>query len=235
MVAVLIGFGEIGQGMYNILSGTHDIAIYDHYKQIRKGNLGAADILLIAIPWTDEFNAIVDHWRARVDPISVIIFSTVPIGTCKGLGACHFPIEAKHPFIERDIRLNKKCWFGGTDRRAIQFLEEAGLKFRILPDSNHTEFLKLRSTSLYGINLEFARYSACVAKELGLDYEHIIQYDQDHNDLVVERGTPEHIRYILTPPQGMIGGHCVVPNARILDSQFPSLFLKEIYREKKDE
>jgi hypothetical protein len=46
--------------------------------------------------------------------------------------------------------------------------------------------------------------------------------------LVEERWTPNHIRPVLNPPVGNIGGHCVVPNAEILNRMFPSALLGEI-------
>jgi len=36
-------------------------------------------------------------------------------------------------------------------------------------------------------------------------------------------------------PVGNLGGHCVTPNAKMLDGQLPSVFLKEVYRDKEAE
>jgi hypothetical protein len=234
MKGLLIGYGEIGKGVSAILTEHHELIIYDKkYENINDpcSVTGAVDIdvLLIAFPYDEHFLSEVLFWKGVARPKATIVFSTVPIGTCTALLACHFPIEAKHPHIERDIRLNNNSWFGGTNEIAIKFMKNAGFKFRIIDDPRHTEFLKLRSTSIYGVNLEFARYSENVARQIGLDYSLITQYDKDYNELVVTRGNPEHQRYVLTAPEGMIGGHCVVPNAKILDSQFPSDFLKMIY------
>lgn len=231
MKALLLGYGEIGKGVYEILSPYHEIEIEDREKGKYAINV-VSDLLLIAVPWSPKFKNDVITWQLRTDAKATIVFSTVPIGTCHFLDACHFPIEAKHPHISRDIRLNGNHWLGGDDPVAIEFLKQAGLKFQILENPDYTEFLKLRSTAIYGLNIEFARYSAEVAKEIGLDYSIVKQYDLFHNVLVQRRGTPEHTRYILDPPEGNIGGHCVVPNAKILDDRYPSMFLKEIYRDK---
>lgn len=242
MKALLLGYGEIGKGMYEVLSKVHEVAIHDPAKGFVVNPLPqwSRDILLVAFPFKDEksFYRDVYFYQEMVTPRVTIVFSTVPIGTCHNLTiwgpieACHFPIEAKHPYISRDILLNQHHWLGGDNEDAKAFLSEAGLKFRVLENPSHTEFLKLRSTALYGINIEFARYSDEVAREINLDYSVIRDYDRFHNELVVKRGTPEHTRYLLDPPEGNIGGHCVVPNAKILDGQFPSVLLKEIYREK---
>lgn len=231
--ALLLGYGEIGKGMYEILSKVHTIQIHDPGKGILKtDDYGSGGILLVAFPWSDDFVDIVNFWQTYLHPKATIIFSTVPIGTCSTLNACHFPVEAKHPHIARDVMLNDNCYLGGWDETVHRFLKDAGLRFRALMSPVYTEFLKLRSTAIYGINIEFARYSNEIAQKIGLDYQTIKEYDIAHNALTAKRGTPEHSRYILDAPEGNIGGHCVVPNAKILDEQYPSVLLKEIYKEK---
>jgi len=236
MKALLIGYGEIGKGMTEIFTNVHRVAIHDPYKGINQSAMRIADtggdgieILLIAIPWGDKFLMTVNDWQLILNKkVPTIIFSTVPVGTCDSLGASHFPIEAKHPYIARDVKHNSRCYFGGRDETAIRFLKEAGLNFIVLPDPKWTEFLKLRSTTYYGVCIEFARYSERCAKSIGLDYHIIKRYDEDYNSLVNNRGDSHNSRPVLDPPKDLIGGHCVVPNARILRTQFPSPFLDVI-------
>lgn len=230
MKALLAGFGEIGKGMYEIFSKVHEVKIIDFTKG-ESAIITKVDILLIAFPWSTNFDKDVIYYQTTTKATATIIFSTVPIGTCKRLNACHFPVEAKHPHIGRDVMLNKSNFFGLAEgnKGALDFLRMSGINYRTLLNTDWTEFLKLRSTAIYGLNIEFARYSHGVANQIGMIYDVIKEYDQAHNELTAERGTPEHSRYILDPPEGQIGGHCVVPNAKILDQQFPSVFLKEIY------
>ncbi|MDD4931651.1 MAG: hypothetical protein PHG66_05930 [Candidatus Colwellbacteria bacterium] len=247
MRALLIGFGEIGEGVHSILSNYHEIAIYDKNKAIEPAFKDNVEVLLVAIPWfpghydieamaaaenEPGFIDTIKAWQEEINPKATIVFSTVPIGTCKYLGAVHFPIEAKHPHIKRDLLLNRNCFMGGHNQIAEEFMQQAEFKFQVLDKPEHTEFLKLRSTAIYGVNLEFARYCGKIAKELDLDYDNVIDYDKAYNILVMERGTYEHVRYVLTPPEGMIGGHCVVPNAEILNRAYPSPFLGEIIKKK---
>ncbi len=233
MRALLIGYGEIGKGMYDILCQYHEIIVHDPNKGrcVKDEQIKDIDVLLVAIPYSIDFEEIVRMWQQdRTKAGSTIIFSTVPIGTCAGLNACHFPIEAKHPYITRDVLLAKTHIFGGNNSLAFFFLRVAKFGIIVYPDSRHTEFLKLRSTAYYGHCIEFARYSKEVADKIGLVYDNIIEYDNNYNDLVLARGTPKHMRPVLTPPKGDIGGHCVVPNARLLDKQFPNDLLKQIYK-----
>jgi uncharacterized protein (DUF1919 family) len=54
-----------------------------------------------------------------------------------------------------------------------------------------------------------------------MDYELVKKYDRDYNQTNVDAGHPELRRYILDPPKGKIGGHCVTQNTRLLQQQFP--------------
>jgi hypothetical protein len=234
MQAVLIGYGEIGGGMFEVLSPYHQIFIHDPakgYDYHASKAQAQIDLLLVALPWSDEFNDLIALQQKIIEPRASLIFSTVPIGTCQKLKASHFPIEARHPKIARDVILNRSHFLGGYNQTVIDFLDQAELSFSVFKNPAWTEFLKLRSTAVYGVNLEFARYCAGVAQEIGLDWDQVKLYDQAYNQLNINRGTPEFVRPVLNPPQGRIGGHCVVPNSRILDRQFPSDFLKNIYRE----
>lgn len=234
MKALLLGFGEIGSSVYSVFSEKHDIVIYDPAKGYSDKPDNDVQLLLVAIPYymEGEFEQIVQMWQEKIRPQGTLIFSTVPIGTCTKLNACHFPIEGKHPNIARDIVANQNHWLGGYNAYVIQFLDQSGLKYRHLKQPEHTEFLKLRSTSYYGICIEFARYSKQVADQLDLDQQIIYQYDMGYNVLVQGRGDWRFVRPILSAPEGNLGGHCVTNNSKILDKQFPSEFLKMIYSEK---
>lgn len=228
--ALIIGYGEIGRGLYSAYSDTHAIDVYDiAFKELPEGSY---DILLIAIPYSDEFVEIVNGYRKEYRPRATIIFSTVPVGTTSCImGAVHSPVEGKHPMLADSIRLARR-WVGGYNKTVENFFKEAGVKPVFVDRPEYTEFMKLSSTALYGLNIEFARYRKKVCDILGMDFNLVKGFDEDYNELYRELGMPQFQRYILSPPEGNIGGHCVVPNARLLDAQYPSIFLKEIYRDK---
>lgn len=239
MKALLLGMGEVGGGIYDICKNAHTVVGHDPCKGIYAKKVDChypkIDVLLVAIPYAEGFVGEVNHWREQTEPDATIIFSTVPIGTTERIqDAVHFPVEALHPNIAHDLILNDKLFMGGISNVASIFLQMTGLKFRVLGDPRWTEFLKLRSTAIYGVNIEFARYSKQVADELAMDYTLIREYDEAHNKLNLRRGTPQYQRYILSPPEGNIGGHCVVPNARLLHQQFPYSGLAEILTEREE-
>ncbi len=233
MRALLLGYGEIGSSIYAIFHERHDILIHD----VDKGydcadNLDNIDVLLVAIPYSENFVSIVREFQEKTQAKGTLVFSTVAIGTCSALNACHFPVEGKHPNIANDMRNNRHHWLGGDNKEVVEFLSITGIPFHQLAKPEYTEFLKLRSTAYYGVCIEFARYCKQVADAIGLGEIYIQQYDEAYNLVVHHRGDARYIRPVLMAPNGMIGGHCVVPNAKILDSQFPSPFLKMIYEKK---
>lgn len=230
---VLIGYGQIGKGVYEVFSPDNRIAIVDldRYISPRPVNL-----MLVAIPYTDDFVTIVKDYQQMYEPELTIIFSTVAIGTTSQIpNAVHSPVEGKHPDLAESIRLMAR-FVGGVNDSNKYLLREffGGLDVPVVPlaKPEHTEFLKLRSTSLYGLNIEFARYTSEVCEDLEMPWEYVKLFDSAYNLLYAQMGMVQYQRYILNPPEGNIGGHCVVPNSIILDKQYPSVFLKEIYRDK---
>jgi len=233
MKAVLIGFGEVGSSLFEVFSKYHTIGINDPARE-KKAPKGTYDVMLVAIPYNEQFEKVVQAYQDEYKPRCTIIFSSVAIGTSRRLGAVHSPIEGVHPRLAYSIRNNPR-WIGGSDMLAIKFFTESGFtdnNLVIVGIPEWTEFLKLRSTSLYGVNIEFARYTKTVADEIKMSFAWVHKYDKWYNTMYQNQSHPEYQRYVLTPPVGNIGGHCVVPNAKILDEQYPSPFLKEIYKKK---
>jgi hypothetical protein len=230
MNALCVGYGEVGRAVTQVFSRFHSVEAYD-ITDAEKPK-GVYDILLVCIPWTDDFVRIVNRYRKEYEVQATVIFSTVPIGiTARIKNAVHSPIEGKHPNLAESILLMPR-WMGGQSNLARQFFEKAGLTVRQVDKPEYTEFLKLQSTSNYGLNIEYARYVKWVCDNIGMDYDLVKRFNRDYNELYLDLNLDRFQRYILDPPVGNIGGHCVRGNARILDSQYPNIFLKEIYRDK---
>lgn len=228
MRSLVIGMGEVGKGVFDVLQGKENsVAARDKDPVIIPYKI---DALHICIPHSDKFEEIVKGYIDFYRPKLVIVYSTVPIGTCERLGVVHSPVEGKHPAIGLSIQ-NMARWLGSSNQKmlneAMKFWEKY-VPIRHVPKADFTEWLKLRSTSKYGINLVWAQYEAEVCETLDMDYAAVKQFDLDYNNLYERLGMLQFKRYILNPPEGKIGGHCVVPNAKILDKQFPSKLLEMI-------
>lgn len=219
MKAILVGYGEVGKGLYEVLSKHHEICIHDPYQGFFAGSYLSASILLVAIPYTKTFEDAVKQYQKIYGTGTTIIFSSVPIGTCSRLGAIHSPIEGRHNNMAESIRKHIR-WIGGASLIVENFFRVAGLITYSVPYPEITEFLKMQSTTIYGINIEWARYCKQAADKIGFDYSLLKKYNQDYNNLVTEvHCNPDLVRYNLDTPEGKIGGHCVLPNAKLLQKE----------------
>lgn len=226
---LIIGMGEIGSAIY----GLFPTAITLDAKDEETALIDAVSVMHICFPYSEEFIDYVLDYMEEYRPNHVIIYSTVPIGTTKQiLNAVHSPVEGKHPDLELSIRQMVR-WIGynGMSEEGIFFKNlfwEKGINSRIVESTDFTEFLKLRSTSKYGINIAWTAYEKKVADGIEMPFELLKEFDRDYNKLYKNMGIDWAQRYILDPPDGPIGGHCVVPNAKLLNKQFPSGLLDEI-------
>lgn len=233
---LIIGMGEVGTALYRVLAErdpatfARDVETEAHFTKI--------DILHICFPYSNHFIDDVESYLEEYDPSLVIVYSSVPIGTCEiiGLEVVHSPVEGVHPELDRSFYYFPR-WLGAEDEEALKaatkFWYRLAREVNTMKSSRYTEYLKLRSTSKYGINLVWTDYEKQAADSLGMDFGAVKGYDEGYNRLYRDLGLFQHQRYILDPPNGYIGGHCVVPNAALLDKQFPNPMLKAIKRMRK--
>lgn len=229
MKAILVGYGEIGRGVYEVFGEYHQIDKYDPITAPDKP-VGKYDILVLALPYFDGFIDVVKGYQEEYGVSSTISFGTTPVGTCSKIGAVHCPVEGRHPNLAESIRITDK-WLGGNDDLAERFLKEAKFNVLQLDRPEYTEFLKLRSTTAYGVNIEFARYSKKICDELGLDYARVNEWDRWVNGIYDYFNMTQFTRPILEPPVGAKGGHCVTPNAKILNKQYPNEMVRIVAEE----
>lgn len=227
---LVIGMGQIGEAVSEVIGRLYHHECQD--KDIKSHADTSINIMHICFGYSDDFIEEVKEYQEFYMPDYTVIWSTVPIGTTKQIqGAVHSPVEGRHPDLAESIKRMPR-WIGSEDddtgRFVAYYFRQLGLKTSWVKDSRYTEFLKLRSTSKYGINLVWADYEKQVANELGMNFSLIKQFDRDYNALYQELGMDWAQRYILDAPEGKIGGHCVVPNAELLDKQYPSELLKMV-------
>lgn len=222
MSNLIIGYGEIGQAVHAVIgeSGVIDLVREEDVPE-------KVTVMHICFPYAETFEDAVHAYITRYNPQHIVIWSTVPVGTTVifGLKAVHSPVEGRHPDLETSIRTMER-WIGASIRGEAQYFtdyfQKLGLDVKIAGSPRFTEALKLLSTTEYGLNIEFARYKAKVARELGMDYELTKEWNREYNKLYKSLGLEKRFqKFVLDEPVGPIGGHCVGPNAAILTEQFP--------------
>lgn len=224
---LVIGMGEIGNAVYELIGTNSSDTLYsfDSKDGERVDIPRDLSVMHICFPFSDNFVKQVKEYIVQYEPRHIIIWSTVAIGTTRLLkhNVVHTPVEGRHPKLLRSLQIMHR-WLGSTSLAELKFFgdyfQKLGLRPRKIPHPETTEALKLLSTTKYGINLVFADYMNQVLTEVGGDYELSKQWDKDYNELYRALKMPQFQKYVLDPPGGRIGGHCVRENAMILQEDY---------------
>lgn len=222
--AVVIGMGETGKPLYDILSKVYDVFGYD----LKMGDveLPKCCFLHICIPYQiEDFVGTVKFYQEKTGPELTIIHSTVPIGTTSSLpDAVHSPILGDHTNMGKSLAVFPK-WVGGPLAHiAAEHLAQARMECIVVATSEETEALKLMCLAKYGMSIAFAQYQQELCDKYNFSYDDVLDWDTYYNSGVHYSKR----RPIIFPPGKSIGGHCVVPGTKILNEQHPNRILQEV-------
>jgi len=227
----ILGYGEVGKAIATLYKSPR-------IKDIdRDDGLQGVDILHICIPYNRKFIKIVKKEIAKIKPRLTIIHSSVAPGTTKRIGGMvvHSPIRGVHPNLDKGVRTFLK--YIGADiksagRMARKHLKDLGLKTKVFTPSTTTELGKLLSTTYYGLCISFHAEAQEICKKYNVRFgEAVTDFNRTYNNGYKELNLRNVIRPILYPPKNnKIGGHCVIPNAKILKkytrAKTPGLILR---------
>lgn len=230
MKDLIIGYGQIGQAVQESICFDEAKTLDSRHKDIQP----RVAVLHICFPYSEDFKSQVTDYIKRFEPEHIVVYSTVPIGTCAEIDSriVHSPIEGKHPDLGLSISQMTR-WIGFNDAREGTFFKHyflnKGIKPKLVPNTDFTEALKLLSTTEYGLNIEFARYKKQVADGIDMPFELTKEWNRTYNKLYKNLGLDDRYqKFVLDPPEGTKGGHCVVPNARLLNEQYPNDLVRKV-------
>ena len=241
-VQIVVGCGETGGPLADLLEHSgRTVKRLDPIKGLDVTGLQASDevdAMHVCIPWSGRFKETVAQYAHRFKPSIVIIHSTVPVGTTKelkyvfGISIVHSPVRGMHATMERDMKLYIKM-IGYDDEsdagRAIAAMDGV-FQLMKLKDSRTTELGKLLEQGRYGLNIAFAREQNLICKELGLSYQSVVdEFIRTHNLGMEARQSPDLRQQKVYPPEGPIGGHCVLPAMKTISEQFQPFLLTLAY------
>ena len=217
MRCLIIGAGEVGKSLFEVLKNHHETYI----KDLESLSLSNVVVLNICIPYSDDFLWQVREYQKQYTPTVTIIHSTVPVGTSRALESVHSPIHGKHPDLSNGIKTFVK-YVGGADKEktklANKFLREAHIKTRIVSSPEASELSKILCTTQYGWQILINKEIKRICDILKVDFEEVYGWNKHYNKGYTKLGTPQFVRPTLAHYEGKIGGHCVVNNTRLLDS-----------------
>lgn len=231
MKHVICGMGEVGTALANVLlESRQEVACHDPYKHRYADH--EYDILHVCIPWADSFIDDVQRYTRRWKTHLTIIHSTVPVGTTRKIGGmiAHSPTHGVHPNLERGMRTFVKPVAGVCEKstRAAQYaLDGANIPNAKWSSPEATELSKIMCTTQYAWNVILCKEIAAECERLGVPFEEVYsQWNAEYNRGYTELGKPEVCRPNLTPMPGPIGGHCLIPNAKLHDCWLTETILK---------
>lgn len=212
MKHLTVGLGEVGSAIYKIVGGQYTTRTKSNWD----GRL--VDVVHICIPFLDErlFASTIRVYKKYGK--LVIVHSSVPVGTCDELGVVHSPVRGVHPLLEKGIRTFVKYFGGKHAQKAAKIFQELGIKTKVYREAKTTEALKLWDTTQYGVLIMLEKRINKWCKENNINFDAVYtQANKDYNEGYMALNRPEVVRPYLKHIPGPIGGHCVMPNVKLLN------------------
>ncbi len=208
---LIVGLGEVGRPLLEILSGTHQAAGRDLEDQAFHG----VRILHLCFPFGPDFVSAAERYVSLYEPEVVVVNSTVVPGTTRavqqvtGTPAVYSPVRGKHARMTEELRRYRK-FVAGTSAQAVAAVEDhftaAGMTTQRMSSFESLELAKLLETTYFGVLVAWAQEMDRFAAAADADYWETT-------------GFFEEIGFF--PPvsfePGFIGGHCVMPNLDLLE------------------
>ena len=221
---VVVGLGEVGKPLFELVSKHHcalgvDISPVERIEEV--------DLLHVCYPFhIQDFIGETARYIELFRPTLTIVNSTVAIGTTRriaertGAAVVNSPVRGKHACMLDELRTYAK-FVGAMDPRngqqAAEHFESMGLKTKILSSPEATELAKLTETTYFGLMIAWAQEIERYCDKSGQDYDEVVSFYEE-----IKFFPP--VKYF----PGIIGGHCVMPNIKILSMFDHSMILEAI-------
>lgn len=224
---LVIGLGEIGAPLLEIVKGVYNAEGLDiEPKEIN----GPFDVLHICFPYNKNFVETAINYINKFSPKLTLIESTVLPSTTTKIyketqkTVCHSPVRGRKTdgfkwayFAYTKFIGPAKPEFG---KMAEEYYQSLGFKTYVCSSPLETEFMKILSTTYYGLMITWFQEVHRICKKFNLIEEEIIEFFRTSE----KDSGGKHQRPVFHP--GVIGGHCVTPNAMLLNKLIPSSFVR---------
>ena len=221
---VVVGLGEVGKPLFQLLSKHYDTVGVDVSPV---GQIDHVDVLHVCYPFEiKDFVGETARYIELYKPALTIVNSTVGIGTTRAIGertgaaVVNSPVRGKHVRMLEELGLYTK-FVGAVDphaaEQAAKHFQSAGLKTKVLSSPEATELAKLTETTYFGLMIAWAQEIERYCDQSGADYNEVISFYEE-----IKFFPP--VKYF----PGIIGGHCVMPNIKILSKFDRSAILEAI-------
>ncbi len=225
MNVVVVGYGEIGRAVSALYDGT-SYSVYPIDIDLEVLEQIDVDVMHICIPFNKDFVENVVGYYRRFRPTLTVINSTVKVGTTKMLydktdgEFVMSPCMGVHPDLSKSMKTFKKIIGSETEtarRYAIEHFAKLGIKCKAYSTAATAELAKLASTTRYANEIMFLQDLKLSCDRYGLNIDEVYGdttkiYNDGYKEMGLEKFTRPQLEYM----GDTIGGHCLVPNAKIL-------------------
>lgn len=221
---LVIGVGEIGKPLLELICEQYEAYGLDIKPA---GEIPPCDIMHLCFPFTgDQFVGQAVRYIGFYRPSLVIVNSTVSPGTTRRIAeqskvaVVNSPVRGKHARMKQELRQYVK-FIGALNpedgRRAAEHFTRIGMKTKVLTSPEATELAKLTETTYFGVLIAWAQEVERYCKHFGASYDEAVSFYEEIKFFPPVKYTP-----------GFIGGHCVMPNIKILKSLLKSGLLDAV-------
>lgn len=243
MSIVNLGNGEIGSSLRNLyLDYDKSVFVIEKDIDIEKVKDYALNnktkVLNVCIPFIVEnqnFQEVVIKYIKILRPEMCIIHSTVEVGTTRSIKhtleddeeafytiLAHSPVEGIHPHLTKSLQTFDKFIGGFSHNESTKISDhyyEMGIYSTICESPEETELAKLLSTTYYAWNIRYMQAVKEQCDALGVNFDNVYtKFNDNYNNSYYKMGMSHVIRPVLKFMDYGIGGHCLMPNAEILDN-----------------
>lgn len=221
---LVVGIGEIGGPLLEIMRAHHEAYGLDIKPDPA---IPPCEIMHLCFPFEgDEFVRHSVRYIEQYRPSLAVVNSTVAPGTTRKIAleskidVVNSPVLGKHARMKQEM-LQYTKFVGAITReageRAAQHFASVGIKTRVVGSPETSELAKLTETTYFGVLISWAQEVERYCKEIGANYDEVVSLYEEISYLPRVKFFP-----------GVIGGHCVLPNIKILKKRFKSGILDAI-------
>jgi len=232
---MIIGLGEIGEGIHELLKYKRNVCGIDVKPFLSFGNfrkyttpiLNKLDVMHICVPYSKSFVNIVCTYIKEHPTNAVVIHSTIKPGTTRLISdiineipVFYSPIRGVHSRMLEDIMRYTKFYASyQKDNNLFEacFKDDCGLNVKNINDPYALEIMKpLMDTTYYGWMIAFWQLVDKVCKEHALSFDDMSSFTEEIQQFCNNRPS------FYVDEKG-IGGHCVLQNLELLEDVLPEV------------
>ena len=226
---IVVGLGEIGMPILKLISKSNTVVGYDvNTKLMDKKNFSKHEniqtrFLHICIPYTKNFISTIKSLYKQFSPKGIVIHSTIKPHTTEAIQKqISIPIiysatrgvhkrmlkdlKRYTKFYALEINAPKKVW---AIKEFSQLMKKSNVSVKRMSKPIALELAKiLCDTSYYGWLITYSQLTNMIAIKNKVNYDEMWEFSDEIHKILGNR--PKMF-------PGFIGGHCVIPNLKLLD------------------